>query len=166
MAGINKFVVIGVIFVLIGIVGIFLGVALYMQSAATTSWPSTQGTVTNSTVNSTFQCTNNANNGNSCNWVYTPLVTYDYSVAGVPYVGHSITLDGTGQSSSDSYAYSEVAMYPAGGNVTVYYNANSPSSAVLETGAGLSDLILPVLGAIFLVAGIIVTLKGVALMYM
>ena len=113
---------IGFIFLLFNV--IFLGVIFTAQkdAAAVTKWPTTTGTVLMSTLES-----RRTNNGRHAQY---PVVLYSYQVGGRSYEGNRIApgpeVGGTG-------APKRLAKYGTGTQVTVYYNPNDPSDAVLET---------------------------------
>ena len=113
---------IGFIFLLFNV--IFLGVIFTAQkdAAAVTKWPTTTGTVLMSTLES-----RRTNNGRHAQY---PVVLYSYQASGRTYQGNRIApgpeVGGTG-------APKRLAGYETGSQVTVYYNPNDPSDAVLET---------------------------------
>jgi hypothetical protein len=79
-----------------------------------------------------------------------PDVTYSFSVGGATYQGTRVSLGEI----SGKYAQEALARYPAGANVTVYYDPADPSDCVLEReapqgavkGCGLALLALALLG--------------------
>ena len=157
------FLAVGIIFALVGAGIVYLGINAYLGSAATVNWPSVTGTILTSSVNTTYQCTNTGGTGTygtaqSCGYVYTPLVSYRYIVNGITYTGHNINLNYV--SSDSASAYAQVQEYQVGTNVSVYYNPQAPYTAVLQTGATVGNLFLPLFGAAFLIVGIILAIKG------
>ncbi|HEV2511027.1 DUF3592 domain-containing protein [Bosea sp. (in: a-proteobacteria)] len=60
--------------------------------------------------------------------VNVPAVTYSFSVGGVTYQGTRVSLGDI----SGKFALEALAKYPAGANVTVYYDPADPSDCVLE----------------------------------
>lgn len=75
---------------------------------------------------------------------FRPHVEYDYAVNGKPLHGKvrsfgEATISGTG---AEREARSVLKRYPAGQEVTVYYDANDPAQAVLERGVGGNELLL------------------------
>jgi hypothetical protein len=79
-----------------------------------------------------------------------PAVTYSFSVEGVTYQGTRVSLGEI----SGKYAQEALARYPAGANVTVFYDPADPGDCVLEReapkgavkGCGLALLVLALLG--------------------
>ena len=113
---------IGFIFLLFNT--IFLAVIFSAQkdASAAKKWPTTVGTVLMSTLES--RLTNNSRHAQY------PVVFYSYQAGGRSYEGNRIApgpeVGGTG-------APKRLAAYQTGSQVTVYYNPNNPSYAVLET---------------------------------
>jgi len=67
----------------------------------------------------------------------TPQVWYEYEVGGVHYLGDrlrfgAVDLLNTSREAVQDYVE---ALYPAGGDVTVYYDPAEPENAVLERGS-------------------------------
>jgi len=81
--------------------------------------------------------------------VNVPAVTYSFSVGGVTYQGTRVSLGDI----SGKYAQVALARYPAGANVTVYYDPADPNDCVLEReapkgavkGCGLALLVVVLL---------------------
>ena len=113
---------IGFIFLLFNT--IFLAVIFSAQkdASAAKKWPTTVGTVLMSTLESRL-----TNNGRHAQY---PVVFYSYQAGGRSYESNRIApgpeVGGTG-------APKRLAAYQTGSQVTVYYNPNNPSDAVLET---------------------------------
>jgi hypothetical protein len=114
--------VIGFVFLVLNV--IFLGIIFFMRRrmAAVSQWPSTMGA-----VNASYLERRSSSEGGYTNY---PVVQYSYQVSGQAYQGAKIApgpeVGGTG-------AGKVVARYPAGVQVMVFYNPQSPSDAVLET---------------------------------
>jgi hypothetical protein len=116
--------IIGFVLVILNV--IFLGVIYFMRRkmAAVSQWPSTMGTV----MNSTIEWRSSSDSGSTA----YPVVQYSYQVNGQPYQSYKRApgpeVGGTG-------AQKVVAKYPAGAQVMVFYNPQNPSEAVLERSA-------------------------------
>ncbi len=114
------------LFIVGGICCLILSGYFYIQESATLSWPSTQGIVTESFV----KLLHSSRGRNSIR----PTVVYAYVVNERQYVSSN---RGYGIVAGPQYWAGEiVAKYPVGGVVTVYYDPNNPSDAVLEVGRG------------------------------
>lgn len=123
------------IFLVIGIISlflllfnvIFLAIIFFIRRrmATVSQWPSTMGTVNASYL----ERRRSSNNSGSTNY---PVVHYSYQVAGQTHQGTKIApgpeVGGTG-------AGKVVERYPAGAQVMVFYNPQTPTDAVLETKA-------------------------------
>jgi len=105
--------------------GILLGIIFFTRRKVeqASNWPSTMGMV----LMSTLEARHDSEGG----YTYYPVVQYEYRVMGQPYQGNRIM---PGPSVGGSGANKVVARYPAGTQVTVYYDPNNPSDAVLERG--------------------------------
>src|SRR5215510_15286921 len=115
---------VGIIIFVLGILNVvFLGILFFMRRkmAAVSQWPSTMGTV----MNSTIEWRSSSDSGSTA----YPVVQYSYQVNGQPYQSSKLApgpeMGGTG-------AQKVVAMYPAGAQVMVFYNPQNPAEAVLE----------------------------------
>jgi hypothetical protein len=75
-------------------------------------------------------------------------VAYRYQVNGAEYVGKRIALMARGRDLPEE-AEADLALYPLGAGVSVYYNPRKPAAAVLERQAPGSNLLL-LLGAAML----------------
>jgi len=104
--------------------GILLGIiyATRRGVAKASTWSSTMGTVTFSTVERRRSSDSTAS---------YPVVHYTYQVMGQMLQGSKIM---PGPESGGSWAHKVVERYPAGAQVMVYYDPNNPSDAVLERG--------------------------------
>ena len=115
-----------IVFVLLILNVIFLGIIFFMRRrmAAVSQWPSTMGTVSTSYLE--------RRSSSDSGYTNYPVVQYSYQVSGQAYQGMKIApgpeVGGTG-------AGKVVARYPAGAQVMVFYNPQSPSDSVLETKA-------------------------------
>ena len=113
--------IIGFVLVILNVV--FLGVIFFMRRrmAVVSQWPSTMGTV----LNSTIEWRSSSDSGSTA----YPVVQYSYQVNGQSYQSYKLApgpeVGGTG-------AQKVVAKYPAGAQVMVFYNPQNPSDAVLE----------------------------------
>ncbi len=112
-------------FILIGLGVSIWGFKLLRRAQATRSWPTTSGIVNSSQVGEWQD-----SDGDD---LYGAMVEYGYTVGDASHRAHQICL---GQSQSSIRATHEklVARYPVGESVTVYYDPECPSEAVLEPG--------------------------------
>ena len=144
----NIKIAIGIILLLITPLATGACLSSYQQAQDSGDWPSVQGTVTVSQVDSTIGRKTKAN------------IAYNYSVNGSSYVGTRVRFaDTTG--SRRGAQEQLIQPYPVGANVDVFYDPKSPNIAILETGAGWGALglfVIPILiggiGVGFLLNGI------------
>jgi hypothetical protein len=117
---------------LISLVGIAITanglMVLYRARMSATWWP-TKGQITHCEI-----VTRTRSPGSSGGPRYAPEVRYSYQAAGKNYDGSRISMGGEGATSEIEIARRYTKRYPVGHAVTVYYDPNKPSSAVLEPG--------------------------------
>lgn len=126
----------GGIFVLaLLVLGIYLVVfSLRSKKKAEESqnWPGTSGTVTLAEVK---RSVNRDEDGNE-SYAYYPSVEYTYPVGGQTLSGKRLAFGGMVAQKNPASVQKNLERYPVGGQVTVYYNPEKPSEAVLERQAG------------------------------
>jgi hypothetical protein len=101
-------------------------------------------------------------NGDSNTYRYTPALIYEYQVAGHSYIGDQIHFATSGQM-TPRQAQQQLAPYPPGARVQVYYRPSSPERAVLEPGFNRAFLLPFFLGAVFAVCGSVGALVALGL---
>jgi Protein of unknown function (DUF3592) len=106
------------------VVWFFLGYRNYVHQAA--KWPTVRGKVEASTTESYIKREDNRDETH-----YVPVVEYVYQVQGHDYRSRQIKL-GVTVDGSQFIADKIAAKYPQGSDVTVHYNPDNPSNAVLE----------------------------------
>jgi hypothetical protein len=130
--------------------GLLLCVGWYFlrkKAQASLAWPSTPGQVIASDVN--------RYRGNDGEWAEEARVVYEYAVGGTPFKGNRITFGGA-SSGNRAAARKTVARYSAGANVEVFYDPAQPGSAVLERKMPGMFVLLPIVGGIFAIVGIVI----------
>lgn len=137
--------------------GFGLYLVIYGNDAA--SWPETQGTVVSATVKTHTSRRGSQSVGQRDRLrEYYPSITYRWTVNGQTYTGSQYQIG----ANADSYyraerekAEAEVAKYPAGTAIPVYYDPDAPSTAVLvrDVSAGVY-VPLPV-GLVMLALGVL-----------
>jgi hypothetical protein len=133
------------VFILVGGVILCLGVKSLFIANASKSWPTVQGKVISSSVDS-----KRSDKGGT---TYHAEVFYEYKVGGQIQSSNDVAVGGYG-SSNPSHARRIVNKYPAGSTITVYYSPSNPSKAVLEAGISRQAFFLPGFGAVFFGAGL------------
>ncbi len=132
------------LFILIGAACLFFGAKTILDANASTKWPSTEGVVINSSVDS---------RSGKKSKTYHADVLYEFSVNGASHKGNRVAYGDYGSSDS-SHAQGIVNKYPKGARVSVYYKPDSPSDALLETGIHGQTWALPIFGLLFMSAGV------------
>jgi hypothetical protein len=126
----------GGIFVLIllafGIYLVVFSIRSKKKTEESQNWPSTTGTVTLAEVK---RSVNRDEDGNE-SYAYFPKVEYSYQVGGETLTGNRLAFGGVLAQSNPAPAQKTLERYPLDGQVTVYYDPEKPSDAVLERKAG------------------------------
>lgn len=139
-------------FLAVGCCSVYGGVSLEKAGREPESWPTTQGTILLSHVNS-YLDENVTDEYGLPTLFYRPVIRYEYEVAGARHVGKAVNIYPIA-SSQPSAANEVVARYPAGTTATVYYQPDEPACAVLEPGAPGSWMLI-LFGAVFAAFGLI-----------
>ena len=140
----------GVIFLGAGLTLLLVSSSQRKKAQAAESWPTAPGVILSSTLQQ-HQSFDSEDQQTTIN--YEPQVQYQYSVMGQIFTGNSIAF---GKMSYDYRTASrKIAAYPQGAAVTVHFNPDLPSQAVLEAKAAGGVLLL-VLAILFVVIGAVV----------
>ena len=110
------------IFVGLGLAVAALTARTVLHARASAKWSHTPGLITGSKISQ----------GHSTS--FSPLVQYSYTVDGQPLTGKRICFGIARTFAGYQFAQSYTKRYPAGTEVTVYYDPAAPSEAVLEPG--------------------------------
>jgi hypothetical protein len=139
-------VFIALIFTLLG-GGVFFFWALpgYFRAKASTDWPTVDGRVDFSQVNS-------AREKKKTN--YWAEVRYSYDVAGKSYQSDDIWASGGYRSTSKATHQAVVDRYPPQKAVKVYYDPQKPDSGILEPGVTFANYMLLGIGGVLFVVGL------------
>jgi cytoskeletal protein RodZ len=152
--------VLSTIAVILGVVG--LGVLVWgflrmRQTARTKNWPTTQGTIRSSTVTSREapplrqeESYDDDAPKPKPQVLYRPRVEYTYTVDGQTYTGTALGRDMV-EVSSSQHAKTHAARYVPRAPVTVFYDPNDPSQALLEPGVQATSWAIPGAGAACLI---------------
>jgi hypothetical protein len=127
----------------IGVALAFAGGRMVYRSRVSPDWPTAQGTVMSSHVE-----TLRGKRAVS----FRPEVSYRYEVNGVPYTSDTVAFDGHGSGGLES-AQAVSRHYATGSKVTLHYEPDDPSVACLQCGAtGVVNYVVTLGGALFAVA--------------
>jgi len=135
------------IFVVVGASVVFFGIRGLTRARASIEWPSTQGTIVESSVE---RHRSSGSNGSST--TYHAEILYEFVVDGTTYNGDRVAYGDYG-SSSPSHARHIVNRYPEGKSIAVYYMPGNPEECLLEPGMKGQSWFLPGIGLIFFTAG-------------
>jgi hypothetical protein len=135
------------IFGLVGAGLSYWGWTILQDARASATWPTAAGVVTSSEVDRSTD----AEGGDS----YSPEVDYQYQVDGQTITNNQIKF-GENSYSSRRKAEEIAANYPLGQQVTVYYEPERPTNAVLEPGVSAGSYIVISIGALFLLISLII----------
>lgn len=122
-----------------GVFAVLVALVSWMRVRASRGWPSVGGRITESTLDVETRA------GKSD--TYMPRIRYEYAVKGESYESSQLNFWGS-MGGSRSVAERTTARYPAGAPVTVYYNPETPSDAVLDRAFSPLVLILPPVGVV------------------
>jgi hypothetical protein len=136
----------------VGVFAIYTGRKSVKQADASQAWPATTGTITETHVAHSTHTDTDGDTSTS----YSALVSYEYQVLGQSHTGTKISFGFTKSHNSYRQAEVELAHYPLGSSVTVYYDPSNPDEAVLERKAG-GTVIATVLGVIFIVLSLCIS---------
>ena len=148
---------IAVVLGLVGLAVIGLGLRRMGQAARSRKWPTTPGSIRSSTILSRLAPTlpqadedEEQAAARPPQTLYRPEVTYTYTVEGKTYTGTKLGGD-TVEVSSERHAREHAARYVPGAPVTVYYDPENPSHALLEPGVHSVSWLMPAVGVVFLI---------------
>lgn len=139
----NMFVSIGLF--IVGSVMTYYGYGIYSDSQAVKNWPQTVGVITKLDIEDN-------NDG------YDVKVNYQYSVKGTKYKGNRISVTKIGQNDETIYAFRN--KYAVKNKVSVYYDDNNPSSAVLEIEDNMGTYFFLVFGGLLMFFSFVKTNSG------
>ena len=135
----------GGFFFLAGAILLFFAIRTRRKSSASMAWPSTTGQISTASVRQNSATDEDGH----VNFTYSPIVEYDFPVNGQAFKGRRINYGITASPTREA-AQKEVDRFPIGRQVTVFYNPEKPSEAVLEKKVVTSKVGL-ILGIVFMV---------------
>jgi Protein of unknown function (DUF3592) len=133
---------------IVGLVVSGWGLFELKQARESSGWPSTPGTITRSAIH---QVANNKENQPET--TYYPHIQYRYAVFGKGYTADRIAF-GSPSGGDQGQAQKIVDRYFTGKTVTVYYDPDDPSVAVLNAGDRLQAHVMIAAGVMFAAGGI------------
>lgn len=137
---------------------VFLGISGFQAYTAISadSWPVAEGEIVASSVGSYRDSEGTT--------MFEANITYQYMVNDRIYNSERVRVGGDSSTNIRSVPQGMVDRYPVGTRVTVHYNPEDPSSALLETGVGAFGLITWIflgLGGLMIFIALLVLLGGV-----
>jgi hypothetical protein len=128
---------------------------LRRQARASAGWPLAPGKITRSAVARDVLAVKDDSTGRiRYDDKYRPVVQFVYRVSGRDYFGSGVTGGWTSLHDSPERAEAVVAAYPAGKEISVYYDPEQPRTAVLERGKAVGGFAPLAVGAVFALAGV------------
>ncbi|OVE76478.1 hypothetical protein BVX98_05730 [bacterium F11] len=141
------------IFAIIGIGALIWGTTSYKKAQEAKGWPTTEGKIISSEVDSHWSRTGTGTNRRS-KMMYDAKVVFEYSVEGRVYTSNKVSF-GEYSSSSRRSAQKVVEKYPPNKDVIVFFDPVNPEMAILEPGK-IGGIVIPfVAGGMFLLVGIV-----------
>ncbi|MCY1043759.1 DUF3592 domain-containing protein [Corallococcus sp. bb12-1] len=123
----------------IGVALMFAGGRMVYRTTVSRSWPTVQGTVVESRVE-TLRARRSVS--------FRPEVSYRYEVNGTPYTSDTFAFDGHA-SGALAEAQAVTRHYPAGAPVTLHYEPADPSVACIQCETvGVSNYVVTLVGAV------------------
>jgi len=135
-------------FIITGMYTVIMGVFMVVQANASEHWIETQGTITVSEISSHTRY----DDDNRKHTSYSADIEYSYEVNEQQYFCSRISYFYS-SSSLRQNAQKVCDTYPVGATVSVFYNPDNPSEAVLEQGSSWVVVIYPLVGLLFLSIG-------------
>lgn len=151
----NSSIIASLIFGLVFIIGGWLfykhvSQTIIDEANASESWPIAQGVVNFSNIETSIS------DGDE---MYCIDLLYVYTVQGENYKGNRISTVSV-STSSLSEVEKEIAKYPVGEFVSVYYNPDAPNISMLEPGAGIFTYVITYGPLLFCLVGILILLQA------
>ncbi|MFZ6021563.1 MAG: DUF3592 domain-containing protein [Chloroflexota bacterium] len=151
-------VCIGALFIIFAGIGVWL-ILRYQKNKQkaqqSVNWPTTSGRVIESRIS---EHESEDEDGHTTS-TYAPLVRFEYQVAGVTYTSDRMGVGSKIAISNRKKVEQQIAAYPEGKLIRVYYNPQNPAEAVLET--RLTSKAELVAGIILIVVGLSILCLGV-----
>ncbi len=148
---------IGVVLAVTGLIVLGFGMRRMGQASRRRKWPTTPGSIRSSTTVARIAPALPQHGEDEEDaaarppqTLHRPEVTYTYTVDGKTYTGTALGLD-TVEVSNERMAREHAARYVPGAPVTVYYDPENPSRALLEPGIHSDSWLIPGAGAACLI---------------
>lgn len=151
-----------------GAAATYFGARKVLEAKESMDWPTTQGKITESSVERDTRRRKPGETGPLKQVIYRAKILYEYQVDEVPLTGtriayakeKGIKVKGDNASSikinralAEAQAQVIVDRYPKGKSVTVHYKPDDPKDCLLEPGLGLQVFVAPLIGVVLFIAG-------------
>lgn len=145
-------VTLGLLFLIFGGIVFFAwGLPPLKYSQESANWPSVQGTITNSEIDTWRR------DGKT---YYQPNIVYTYEVEGKKYTSSKVTVGDPPSDTNMSPAKRVQNEYQPGKQVMVFYDPEAPASAALKPGIQKNDILLAFITGIFPLIGMLLLVNG------
>lgn len=141
------------IFTFVGISFLGLGGHDYWQGLQTEKWPATPGKIMEAEIETVTKTSRSSGGRKRRRTEYHVKVRYFYEVNGLKFEGNRLQYGYESHDEKES-AKTELARYPVGKDIEVYYDPTDAKTSVLVKGSGTSWLALG-LGSITFVLGLV-----------
>jgi len=149
----NKFVSLGWVVIIFGLIGAIALAVPITKDLSLYRWNQTGAKVVSTQIVRTEDHTSIGA------WVYDPVITYQYTVAGKTYSSNSLSVYQDG-SNDESVTQSIINKYPINGTIEIYYNPNNPAEAYIEHAESWLDFAFEGTLALLVVGGILLIRHG------
>ncbi|MEO4047895.1 DUF3592 domain-containing protein [Pseudomonas sp. CAU 1711] len=109
---------------------LYFGIQQALEMGDSRDWPTTEGVIIASRIASSHK-TSTEKGWRGNRYEYEVRVQYSYSVGGVNYTGHRLRIRPT-KYGFEQNARRELAEYPVGQRVRVYYDPKQPERSLLK----------------------------------
>ncbi len=141
--------------VIVGAAILNYGLGQITQAKKSAGWPFVTGTVIKSEKEKHTTTEDTKSNKKNVTY-YLAMITYEYQIDGNTHTSDRVAFGGRDRNQTVEY----LNKYPAGKSVAVYYDPDRPEEAVLEKGLKKKSYTIPIVGAVFIILGLLIGFKG------
>jgi len=142
------------VFAVVGIPFLWIARRAFARDRLVARWPRADGVVTSTRLETSNRRYREKNTGlDYYRTMYTPSVSYTYSVNGQPFEGTGIARSIDGMTTTQDTAQAIIDRYPAQKQVAVLHDPADPKVAYLEVGRSTGAVILLVFGWFWIAVG-------------
>lgn len=137
---------------------LIVGINSLKNISPSSHWLPAPGSITCSEIENRTSMEADQNPGLESSIVEVAKIEYTYIVQDTSYTSHQINLERPKQ----EQAADLIERYPIHKRITAYYNPETPSEAVLEPGTSERNYLALFFGAVLILVGMVMTLKGIS----